>query len=245
MRVLVTRPHDDAVETAARLAALGHEAIIAPLLEIRFRDGAEIALDGVQAILATSANGVRALSRRTARRDVPLFAVGRQSADAARAAGFADVRSADGDGNALAQATLRWARRDGGALLHVAGRETQGELGAMLTREGFAFRTLTLYDAVAAAALPDEAASALRTQSLDAALFFSPRSARVFADLVRRAGLADRCRALLAAAISEAAAKALDGLEFAAIRSAPHPDHEALLTLLGEAASCWPPLPRL
>src|ERR1700689_2967092 len=104
MRVLVTRPYDDALETAAKLKALGHDAILAPLLEIRFHDGDEIALDGVQAILATSANGVRALARHSARRDVALFAVGRQSADVARAAGFRDVRSADGDGATLAQA---------------------------------------------------------------------------------------------------------------------------------------------
>src|ERR1700689_137219 len=113
MRVLVTRPYDDALETAAKLKALGHHAILAPLLEIRFRDGAEIALDGVQAILATSANGVRALERRTTQRNVPLFAIGRQSAVVARAAGFSDVQSADGDGTALAQAAMRWARRDG------------------------------------------------------------------------------------------------------------------------------------
>ena len=36
MRVLVTRPDDDAEETAAKLIALGHEPIVAPLLEIKF-----------------------------------------------------------------------------------------------------------------------------------------------------------------------------------------------------------------
>ena len=224
---------------------MGHDAVLAPLLEIRFLDGEEIALDGVQAILATSANGVRALARRSARRNVALFAVGRQSADAARAAGFRDVRSADGDGAALAQAVAQWARRDGGTLLHVAGRETKGALSATLAKEGFDVRSATLYEALAAEALPAAAADALRGQSLDAALFFSPRSARIFRDLVRRAGLAQCCRTVTAAAISEAAAKALDGLDFASVRAAGRPDQEALLTLLDPAASCWRPRPRL
>jgi len=245
MRVLVTRPQEDALETAARLTALGHDAVIAPLLEIRFLDGDEVALGGVQAILATSANGVRATARRTARRDVALFAVGRQSAEVARAAGFRDVRSADGDGAALAQATMRWAKRDGGTLLHVAGGETEGALRATLAKEGFAVRGAMLYEAVAAETLPPAAADALRAQTLDAALFFSPRSARIFADLVRHAGLADSCGAVVAAAISEAAAKALGGLDFAAIRVAARPDQDALLTLLDPAASCWQPPPRL
>jgi uroporphyrinogen-III synthase len=83
MRILVTRPAEDGADIARRLGDLGHEALLAPLLQVRFRDGAALELDGVQALLATSANGVRALTRQTERRDVPLFAVGPQTADAA------------------------------------------------------------------------------------------------------------------------------------------------------------------
>src|SRR5690349_18217460 len=102
MRVLVTRPLDDSIETATRLAAQGHESVITPLLSVRFLEGEALSLDGVQAVLATSANGIRALVRRTARRDVPVFAVGRQSAEEARVAGFSDVRNAEGGSAALA-----------------------------------------------------------------------------------------------------------------------------------------------
>jgi uroporphyrinogen-III synthase len=122
MRILVTRPLEDGREIAARLAARGHQALLAPLLEPRFHDGPQLeeggGLDKLQAILATSANGVRALIRRTARRDLAVFAVGPQTADEAQRAGFADVRSANGDAVALAKATMGWASRDG-VLLHV------------------------------------------------------------------------------------------------------------------------------
>ena len=97
MRVLVTRPIDDAQETAAQLASRGHEAIIAPLLEIRYAEGPDIALDGVQGVLATSSNGVRALARRTSRRNVSIFAVGTHTAAIARELGFQRVRDAGGD----------------------------------------------------------------------------------------------------------------------------------------------------
>jgi uroporphyrinogen-III synthase len=232
MRVLITRPYDDAIQTAEKLEALGHEAVIAPLIEIRFCDGPQIDLEGVQAILATSANGVRAIARRTARRDVALFAVGRQTAGAARHAGFASVQSADGDGAALAKAASRWAKRDGGLLLHAAGAETKGDLVAALTQDGFDLHTEVLYEAVAAGALSAIATEALRTWALDAVLFFSPRSAHVFSDLVHKAGLAGSCRSTVAIAISPAAAKSLDGLGFGEIRVAKSPDQDALLTLL-------------
>ena len=61
MRILVTRPVEDGEETARQLALRGHQSVLAPLLTTEFWDGPEVALEGVQAILATSANGAYVL----------------------------------------------------------------------------------------------------------------------------------------------------------------------------------------
>jgi len=232
MRVLVTRPLEDAQEIAARLRACGHEALVAPLLEICFRDGPEIVFDGVQAILATSANGVRALSRRTDVRDIPIYAVGPQTAAEARRLGFVEVGNAQGDAAALAGAVAGWATPGGGVLLHAAGAETRGDLAARLVAKSFTVRTETLYDAVAVAALPKPVSEALRANRLDAVLLFSPRSARIFAELVAAAGLAGSCSRLFAACISQAAAVALGGLKFKDVRIAAVPNQASLLACL-------------
>lgn len=232
MRVLVTRPREDAEDTATKLRARGHAALVAPLIEIRFVDGPEIPLEDIQAILATSSNGVHAMARRTQRRDVPLFAVGTQTARAARAAGFAIVKSADSDARALAAATAEWANPSAGALLHAAGAETKGELAQSLRGAGFEVRTSVVYDAVAVNGLPLEALTALTSRELDAVLLFSPRSARIFSDCVVEAGAKDRCTALAAFCISPAAAGALATISFRAVRVATKPDQEALLDLL-------------
>src|SRR6266576_2292959 len=84
MRLLVTRPHDDAVSFAELLRARGHIPIVAPIMDVRPHDGPPIALEGVQALLATSANGVRALTLRTRKRNIALYAVGPQTAEAAK-----------------------------------------------------------------------------------------------------------------------------------------------------------------
>ena len=58
------------------------------------------------AVLITSANGARAVAAHPRRGELtalPVLAVGQASAAAARAAGFADVTSADGDGGDLAR----------------------------------------------------------------------------------------------------------------------------------------------
>lgn len=230
MRILVTRPLEDARAIADKLTTMGHEAVIAPLLAIRFHDGEEISLDGVQAILATSANGVRAIARRTERRDVPVFAVGPQTAEEAQRLGFRQVRNAQGDGEVLAKKTLAWAKPDGGVLLHAAGAEAPKSLAAELERHGFRVRREVLYEAVAADALPPDIAATMNT--IDAVLLFSPRSAAIFRELLIRAGLGGAAAHMRALCISAAAAKALAPLTFREIRTAEKPDQAALLSLL-------------
>ena len=228
MKILVTRPLADGREIAARLAGQGHQALLAPLLEPRFFDGPEPALGDVQAILATSANGVRALIRRTARRDIPIFAVGPQTAEEATHAGFTDVKSADGDAVALAEATGRWAR-PGAVLLHVCGEDAPGTLADMLSARGFAVRRAVLYGVAAATALPPEAQSALARGELDAVMFFSPKTAGLFLDLARELPIAG----LTALCISPNTARVLPSGAFAAVRVAEKPNQDAMLKLAG------------
>ena len=228
MRVLVTRPLEDGEQTARELEARGHQALVAPLLTVAFLDGAELTLDDVQAILATSANGVRALCRRTLRRDIALFAVGPATASTARSLGFQTVKSADGDADALALAASRWADPARGALLHVKGQGMDISLARNLP--GFRLRQESLYAVEAVKAMPEPAAEALRRESLDAALFFSPRSAAVFADCVAREELP--VGGLLAACISPAAAASLSPLIFRELRAAERPNQDSLLRLL-------------
>ncbi len=228
MKVLVTRPIEDGEDTARQLALRGHQALVAPLLKTLFLDGPEVSLQDVQAILATSANGVRALARRSARRDVPLFAVGPQTAAEAQRLGFASVKSADGDAGALAQAAKNWAAPDKGALLHVAGEGNDGKLVQMLA--GFSVRREILYAVTAVEKMPEAAALALRQGRIDAALFFSPRSASVFRHCADQENLP--IDSVIAVCISPAAAAALAPLAFRRLLVAAKPNAASLLEAL-------------
>jgi uroporphyrinogen-III synthase len=226
MKILVTRPRADGEEIAARLAEMGHRALLAPLLEPRFFDGPEPVLDDIQAILATSANGVRALVRRSPRRDIPVFAVGPQTAEEATRSGFIDVRSADGDAVALAEAASRWARPDG-VLLHVCGEDAPGTLADTLAARGFAVRRAVLYGMATAEALPPEARTALEEGVLDGVMFFSPKTARLFVTLAEGLPIIG----LTAFCISPATARALASSTFAEVRIADRPNQAAMLAL--------------
>src|SRR6185436_18023227 len=61
MRLLVTRPEPDALKLRAALEECGHQATVEPLLTVSFDDTDPIDLEGVQAVIATSRNGLKAL----------------------------------------------------------------------------------------------------------------------------------------------------------------------------------------
>ena len=227
MKILITRPQEDGKEIAARLAERGHQALLAPLLTPRFHDGPEPDLKGVQAILATSANGIRAFVRRSGRRDFSVFAVGPQTAEEARKSGFTEVRNADGDAKTLALAATLWAAKKG-VLLHVCGDDAPGTLAENLILRGFKVRRCPLYAIEPATSLPDEARTALQDRALDAAMFFSPKSARIFGLLADGLPTED----LTALCISPATAQALSPTPFARIAVAAKPNQAAILALL-------------
>src|ERR1700741_2830119 len=119
LRVAITRAQPEADRTAERVRARGAEAIVAPLLTI-MPCGYDTNTEGAQAIVFTSSNGVRAFPDVRGARDRLVLTVGDATAEAAREAGFSNVRSADGD--VIALATLAKAILDPakGKLIHLA-----------------------------------------------------------------------------------------------------------------------------
>jgi uroporphyrinogen-III synthase len=231
-RLLITRPRNEAESFAATLRALGIEPVLEPMLEIHPVAAAALELAGVQALLLTSRNGAEALARVTARRDIPVFAVGEASAAEARNHGFLSVQSADGDAAALAALVIERLEPSRGALLHVAGKAVAGDLKGTLAAAGFDTRRAVLYEAHAATALSPAGRQALADGGLDAAAFFSPRSAATFIRLVQAAALQDRLAAMIAFCLSPAAAAAASVFPWRHIEVAERPNQTALLHLL-------------
>ena len=232
LRALVTRPRAEAAALAELLAARGIEAIIEPLLDIHYRDRPAPDLAGVQAVLCTSANGVRALARLGNGREIPIFAVGEASAARAREEGFARVESAAGTVDDLARLACERLRPEAGRLLHVAGSDVAGDLAGALRRAGFAVERVVLYEARPAPGLSAPTARALVGGLVDFALFFSPRTAAIFARLAEQARIVAALRGVTALSISAAADASLADMAFRARHIAATPDQPGLLAAL-------------
>jgi len=224
-RVWVTRAEPGAARTADRLTALGFEPVVVPLLTLAPLPGALNAApppDAVAVLALTSPNGVEAFAPLIPRfRDHPVFAVGDATAEAARAAGFADVRSASGDIHALAR--LIAAEAPPGPLLAPGAREPAGDLPALLPDRPV--QRLPVYAAFETHAPAPGA--------FDAVMLHSPRAARALATDLPRAASSGR----LAVCISDAAAAPLRPFDFTQIRVAAAPDEPSMLSALGKPAA--------
>lgn len=236
MRILITRPREDAEPFARALTMAGHEPVIEPLLEVAFLPGPSLDLTGVQAILLTSANGARAVALRTERRDMPVIAVGSSTANEARAVGFARVSQSSGEGvEALAALVQAKLRPSDGALVHPTGSVTAGDLSGALEARGFAVRREVIYEARAVDHLSGAVVAEMSAGLIHAATFFSPRTAALFVELAEEEALEGACAGLTAICLSPAVAAALAPLHFASIKVAEKPSQDAMLAAIGPA----------
>jgi uroporphyrinogen-III synthase len=227
VRVVITRAEPGASETRARIVALGHEALLAPALRIEPIPGAP-PVAGVQAVLFTSSNGARLFASLSPARP-PAYCVGDATAEAARAAGFAEVQSADGDLHALA--ALVRARLDprGGRLLHAAGADLAGDLAALLRASGYDVAVHACYRAVESGDLPDDVTAALAGGRVDAVLFHSARGASAF---VKQVKARDALARIDAVCLSRAVEKAATVVPWRRVLTADSPNESAMLALL-------------
>jgi uroporphyrinogen-III synthase len=219
-RVWVTRAQPGADATAQRLRALGFEPVVAPVLAARPIKGAVIDLAGVDALAFTSAAGVAAFAELSGVRNLRVFAIGDATAEAARAIGFGDVRSAGADAAALADLIAAATPRPR-LVLNPTAAEPAAGLAALLNARGVQARSTPVYETRGTdlAAAPAD---------LDGVLIHSAKAAAAAARLLARTDVS----AVAAYAISSAAAAPLAALAFRRLAAAAAPTEAALLSLL-------------
>lgn len=214
MRILVVRPQPGADATAARLAAMGHDAAVHPLLTTQ-PVAWSLPADPPDAVILTSAAAVRHAGRAAEPlKSLPAHAVGDATAVAARAAGWAAVRAGPGTVQALIDGLAA------GRYLHLAG----AELTAVAVPPALHLERITVYETplLPLPLLPD----------VDAVLLHSPRTASQFAAEWDRLGGRRADVAVLAISPATLAA-AGDGWKRA--QAAAEPSEAALLAMLAKA----------
>ncbi|MGZ9098041.1 MAG: uroporphyrinogen-III synthase [Micavibrio sp.] len=229
--ILITRPAEDATETAAAVTALGYRALCAPVLAIDDTDAALPDPALYQGLIFSSANGVRSFMRRqplAAYFTLPAFVVGDHTEKAAREAGFPVIHNAKGTMNdlvALVQNRVTAPAR----LLHLRGADVR-EDPAMLTT--LPIDGITLYRAAPVTSLDPDVLAALRVGAVEAVLFYSARSAESFVSALKNDWPAADLRTTKALCLADSVVESLHRFNWAAVHVSLTPDQVGMLRLL-------------
>ena len=196
--------------------------VISPLIEIEKVDAA---YSPAEAVIFSSQNAVESI------RDLPdcvkrrAYCVGAATAAAAKRAGF-EVLGVAETAASLEQVLRAAAPR--GPLLHLRGDVVAYPLAERLNQAGIETNQAVIYRQ-SPQPMTDEAREVLASGRPCIAPLFSPRSARLFAEAAR-----GNHPALTLIAMSDAVAKACDGLIVKEIRTASAPDAQAMRQMIEE-----------
>lgn len=234
--LLLTRPHEQAMEFAAKVEARCPGAfsplVIAPMLEI-VAEPATPDFSNCQALLFTSRNGVEQCATRWPERHMPALCVGDATAKLASAHGYAAI-SAGGDVAALAGLAVQSHLPDAGIMLHMRGAETAGDLVQSLVGEGIDAAELVIY-AQNPLPLSEAARQVLSGEGPVVAPVFSPRTARLIAAEAARDPQLKFAQTTFVA-LSSAVAEPLLPIKRCEIRVCERPDAATMLDLLERCA---------
>jgi uroporphyrinogen-III synthase len=230
MKLLVTRPVEDAQPLAEKLEGLGHEAVIVPLLQIKPREGVVLPDGPFQAVCVSSANGLSAKADLTVFHHIPFFAIGPQSALEARRQGFDHVHDRGGNVEGLVRTICKSLKPENGPVLYLSGSETTGDLKGKLKAQGFSMSRVIVYDAEPCVVTDLNAL----LEGADGVLLYSPRTTKLWVSQVQNAALVEPAKNLLHFCLSANVAANLP--QGWAKRISRTPDENGMLTLLDQSA---------
>lgn len=234
MRIWVTRPMADAGRLRAQLIAQGHEVVLEPLLRIEHLDDDPIDLDDAQALIATSRNALRALAGRLeedACKSMPLFVVGRGTAQAAEAMGFETVIEGPSNASALLALILNVANVNDGALIHLSAENVAYNLCEELRHLGYVVFQPILYRAIQAETLSDTLLHNIERGRIEGVVLLSGRTAEAYVKIVKSQGLLNSVRIITHYCLSESIASRLSPLQPINIKTSRAPNIDELLEL--------------
>ncbi len=229
MRVLLTRPLAESASTAAKLLAMGHTPVSAPVITIEYQDFT-LPKESFDAVVVTSPHALHALDENKISRlkSLPFFVVGERAAQAVKLMGLEGEVISEPDAVHLIAAIKADTTKN--HLLYLAGRHRSLDLEEAFAGDIFVVET---YHASEVENLPALAVQLMLDGKIDALLHFSKRSAELFLARANACNLANALLHIKHIAISNRTAESLKGLP---VVIADTPDEDGILAALAALA---------
>lgn len=227
--ILVTRPITEANVTAEKLEAAGNRVVIAPALQVE-PVSFEIP-DENRSIIITSQNGARMGLANIGNKVRPIFAVGDKTADEARKLGFTNITVGPGTARQMVPMLLECGVTETRKYTHLCGSTLAYNICDVLQGEGLDAENTVTYQTRANRNLSMGVQEALDEGEIDVALFYSPRTATIFEEVVADYGRSDWLHKMDALCLSTRVAENLLG-PWRSKSYAVIPTEKALLSLI-------------
>lgn len=235
-QILVTRPKEDFKRTADNLAQLGFEALSAPMMDFNQILFSMPEMAEVAALIFTSANGIRAVKDRAEFKAMACYVVGAQTAKLAAECGFEILGQGAGNVSSLCEVIAQdyLARGFDKPLLHISGVHQAGNLSQSLAELSIATHRLQAYEMQKVADIAVDIEQRLESQTIDAILLYSARSAKIFIEIMKNRQILQKISDIPVFCLSKNIAEALGKPYLTHIYFVDQPDEDALLALMQE-----------
>lgn len=181
-QAIITRPIYDARIFATQCHDAGIMAIISPMINITPIKPCEDNIGTCDAIIFTSANGVRQYEtyKRTNDMQIPIFVVGERTRDEAYCHGYHNIITAHGDVDSLANIINNYYQNQKARIIHPAGEDVAGDLQAQLNNAHISYQRFICYKATATHHINHYLRTYLKQHTGLHVCFFSKRTAMIF-----------------------------------------------------------------
>ena len=231
MTVLITRPERDARQLQKILEDKGIASICEPLLHMQPLDFAAPSVSAQDAIAVTSRHALEGVAAHTHTRDVPVFTVGDQTAETARALGFTMVHSAAGRAQDLEVLIAQILPLDT-RIHYPRGEEVAYDLEGALTRRGYRVMPIITYRVEESAEFSPETLQHFTSKDITHVLLYSSKTARVFSRLIEQHTLSESVSHIKILCLSDSMIGCLQSKLWKTIEVAAHPDQDSLIARL-------------
>ena len=237
MRILVTRPLPEGADVANGLGQRGYRPLLSPVLAIMALPPS-VPQGTFDAILVTSARAFLAdwvpglLAKHSS---IPVYAAGsnttREAQKLESEAAISDSRVVFLSYDARGLAAMLVPRQPS-RFLYLAGRERKSYVETLLSNAGHCVVTIETYAALAVAEFKMRTLIAFHAGEIDAVMHYSRRSAEIFLDLAKNAGLTEKTLHLQHYCISDDTAEPLRAMGALHVHVAAKPDAAGFYAML-------------
>ena len=185
MHILLTRPFEDCSEMILKFQSLGNKVSHLPLLRIDKVNYDETALLDLKGIIFTSANAVKFLDVKKINKKLLCFCVGNATEKKARAVGFQNVISAEGNVENLKELILQNFDQKDGKMIYVSGETISVDLDQQLLKEGYNIKRIINYRTIHNENFNNKFVKELKLNMPDIVYVYSQNSALNFIKFIK------------------------------------------------------------